>query len=182
MNVLNVKDEEEQCHVQSFGETGNPTVQGRIQDEQRCCLQWWPASRCANFQKQKLALLFVVQSLSHVWLLETPRTAAHQASLSFTISWSLSKLTSNESVIPYNHLVLCCPLLLPPSIFPRIRVLGVLYWLKYHNKFTIYRICINPILKNTPANTRDAGSILGQADSLEKGMATHSSVLAWRIP
>ena len=46
----------------------------------------------------------------------------------------------------------------------------------------MYRICINPILKNMPANTRDAGSILGQEDSLEKGMAIHYSILAWRIP
>ena len=52
----------------------------------------------------------------------TPGTAARQASLSFTISWSLLKLMSIESVMPSNHLVLCHPLLLLPSIFPRIRV------------------------------------------------------------
>ena len=52
----------------------------------------------------------------------TPWTAAHQASLSFTISWGLFKLMSIESVMPSNHLVLCCPLLLLPSIFPSIRV------------------------------------------------------------
>ena len=52
----------------------------------------------------------------------TPWTAAHQASLFFTISWSLLKLTSTESVIPSNHLVLCHPLLFLPSIFPGIRV------------------------------------------------------------
>ena len=109
-------------------------MEGRIQDELRCCLQWWPTSRRANLQKHKLALLFVVQSLSRVWLFETPRTVARQTSLSFTISWSLSKLTSNDSVMPYNHLILCHPLFLLPSIFPSIRVLGVLYWLKYHNK------------------------------------------------
>ena len=51
-----------------------------------------------------------------------PRTAARQASLSFTTSWSLLKLTSIESVMPSNHHVLCCPLLLLPSIFPSIRV------------------------------------------------------------
>ena len=50
-----------------------------------------------------------------------PWTAAHQASLSFTVSWSLLKLMSNESVMPSNHLILCRPLLLP-SIFPSIRV------------------------------------------------------------
>ena len=63
-----------------------------------------------------------VQSLSHVWLFATPWTAARQASLSFTISQSLLKLMSIDSVMPSNHLILCHPLLLPPSIFPRIRV------------------------------------------------------------
>ena len=63
----------------------------------------------------------VVQSLSHIWLFETQWTAARQASLSFTISWSLLKLTSIELVIPSDHLILCCPLFLPPSIFPSIR-------------------------------------------------------------
>ena len=54
----------------------------------------------------------VVQSLSHVRLFVTPWTAAHQASLSFTISRSWLKLMSIESVMPSNHLILCCPLLL----------------------------------------------------------------------
>ena len=53
---------------------------------------------------------------------ETPRTAALQASLSITNSWSLLKLMSIELVMPSNHLILCHPLLLPPSIFTRIRV------------------------------------------------------------
>ena len=52
----------------------------------------------------------------------TPWTAAHQASLSFTISRSLLKFMSTESVMPSSHLLLCCPLLLPPSVFPSIRV------------------------------------------------------------
>ena len=63
-----------------------------------------------------------VQSLSRVWLFETPWTAARQASLSITNSRSLPKLMSTESVMPSNHLILCCPLLLLPSIFPSIRV------------------------------------------------------------
>ena len=62
------------------------------------------------------------QSLSCALLFATPWTAAHQASLSITKSWSLLKLMSIESVMPSNHLILCCPLLLPPSIFPSIRV------------------------------------------------------------
>ena len=66
-------------------------------------------------------LIFVVQPLSHVQLFATPWTAAHQASLSFTISWSLFKLMSIEMVMTSNHLILCRPLLLP-SIFSSIRV------------------------------------------------------------
>ena len=63
-----------------------------------------------------------MQSLSHVQLFPTPWTSACQTSLSFTISWSLLKLMSIESVMPSNHLVLCRPLLLLPSVFPSIWV------------------------------------------------------------
>ena len=63
-----------------------------------------------------------IQSLSHVWLIATPWTAAHQTSLSITSSQSLLKLMSITSVMPFNHLILCCPLLLLPSIFSSIRV------------------------------------------------------------
>ena len=67
-------------------------------------------------------LIFAVQSLTHVQLFVTPWTAALQASLSFTISWSLLKLMSIESMMPSNHLILCHPLLFLFSIFPSIRV------------------------------------------------------------
>ena len=60
-------------------------------------------------------------SLSYVWLFVTPWAAAHQASLSFTISQSLLKVTSIESVMPSNHLIFCCYLFLLPSVFPSIR-------------------------------------------------------------
>ena len=78
----------------------------------------------------------VVQLLSHVQLFTTPWTAAHQASLSFTISQSLLKFKSIESVTPSTHLILCCPLLLLPSIFPSIKVFSNesalrIRWLKY---------------------------------------------------
>ena len=69
-----------------------------------------------------LKWLSSVQSLSHVWLCATPWTAAYQASLSITNSQSLPKFMSIESVMPSNHLILCRPLLLLPSIFPSIRV------------------------------------------------------------
>ena len=64
----------------------------------------------------------VFQSLSHAWLLGTPWTAARLTSLSITISCSLFKLMSIESVMPSNHLILCYPLLFLPSIFPSIKV------------------------------------------------------------
>ena len=77
-----------------------------------------------------------VQSLSRVQLFETPWTAARQDSLSITNSWRLLKLMSIESVIPSNHLILCRPLLLLPSIFPSIRVFSsesvlCIRWPKY---------------------------------------------------
>ena len=68
----------------------------------------------------------VVQSLSHVWLFATLRTALSQASLSFTVSQGLLKLISIESEMPSNHLILCHPLLHLPSIFPSIRVFSKL--------------------------------------------------------
>ena len=83
-----------------------------------------------------MSICAVVQSLSHVRLFATSWTAAHQASLSFTISWSLLKLMSIESVMSSNHLILCCPLLLLPSIFPSNRVFShesalCIKWPKY---------------------------------------------------
>ena len=77
-----------------------------------------------------------LQSLSHVWLFVTPWTAARQASLSITNSKSLLKLMSIESVMPSNRLILCHPLLLPPSIFSSIRVFSnestlCIWWPKY---------------------------------------------------
>ena len=77
-----------------------------------------------------------VQSLSHVQLFVTPWTAAGQASLSITNSQGMVKLMSIELVMPSNHLILCHPLLLLPSIFPSIRVFSnesvlPIRWLKY---------------------------------------------------
>ena len=77
-----------------------------------------------------------VQSLNHVWLFAAPWTAAFQASLSITNSWSLLKLMSIESVMPSNYLILCHPLLFPLSIFPSIRIFSnelvlCIRWPKY---------------------------------------------------
>ena len=81
--------------------------------------------------------VIVVQVLSHVQLFGTPWTVAHQASLSFTIFRSLLKLMSIESVMPFNHLILCHPLLLS-SIFPTIRAFSKesalrMRWPKYQS-------------------------------------------------
>ena len=76
-----------------------------------------------SFWDENLTFFFSsVQSLSHAQLFATPWAVALQASLSITNSQSLLKLMSIESVMPSNHLILCRPLLLPPSIFPSIRV------------------------------------------------------------
>ena len=80
---------------------------------------WCRSWVCCDGMKQ---FVVAVHSFSHIWLFVTPWTAVHQALPSFTTSWSLLKLTSIESVMPSNHLILCHPLLLLPSIFPRNRV------------------------------------------------------------
>ena len=77
-----------------------------------------------------------VQSLSHVWLFPMPWTAACQASLSITNNWSTPKPMSIESVMPFNHLILCRPLFFLPSIFPSTRVFSnesalCIRWPKY---------------------------------------------------
>jgi len=81
-------------------------------------------------------LIGSVQSLNSVWLFATPWTAACQASLSITNSWSLLKLMSTELVMPPNHLILCHPLLLLPLVLPSIRVFSIesvlhISWPKY---------------------------------------------------
>ena len=79
-----------------------------------------PPSSCPSWPSffLKLCHVVVVQLLSLVRLFAIPQTAVRQTSLSFTISWSLLKLMSIESVIPSNHLIFYCPFLLLPSIFP----------------------------------------------------------------
>ena len=89
----------------------------------RCTIQYFTKKKKKKRTPHKVVqplLLFSRSAMSDS--LQTPRPAAHQASLSITISWSLFKLKSMESVMPSNHLILCHPLLIPPSIFPNIRV------------------------------------------------------------
>ena len=79
----------------------------------------WDMLRYPTYNKYNNAF---VQSLSHAKLFETTWTPEYQASLSFTPSQSLLRFMSIELVMPFNHLILCCPLLFLPSIFPSIRV------------------------------------------------------------
>ena len=102
-------------------------------------------SPSVTFNNWGRKVIVAVQLLSHVPLFATPWTAAHQASLSFTISHSLLKLMSIESEMPSNHLILCHPLLLPPSIFPGITVFSnesalCIRWPKYWS-FSISPSC-----------------------------------------
>ena len=100
-----------------------------------------PGFRITHINPMASSIFFLfslVQLLSCVELFAIPWTAAQQASLSITNSWSLLKLKSIKSVMPSNHLILCHPLLLLPSIFPNIRVFSnrsVLHitWPKYWN-------------------------------------------------
>ena len=91
-------------------------------DEGACSHQPLGFSQLAVPLSFDFLMIISVQSLSRVRLFATPWTTAHQASLSITSSWSLLKLMSIESVMPSNHLILCRPLLLLPSIFPSITI------------------------------------------------------------
>ena len=105
---------------------------------QKCVLNiwfhlYWAKSSLVKSNSNKQFLMFSCQVMSDS---ATPWTAAHQASLSFTISWSLLKLMSLETMMPSSHLILCRPLLLLPSIFPSIKVFSNesalhIRWLKY---------------------------------------------------
>ena len=103
------------------------------------CLLHWQAgslSLSTTWDPRSINSVVVVQSPSCAWLLATPWTVACQASLSLTISWSLPKFTSTESVMLSKHLILYHPLLLLPSIFPRIRVF--FFELAFHIRWPKY--------------------------------------------
>ena len=128
------------CHSMDYSRPGS-SLHGILQAK---LLEWvvMPFSRGSSWPRDQICVSWIagrfftvwttrenplqkfssVQLLSHVWLFATPWTAAHQASLSIINSRSPPKPMSIESVMPSNHLILCCPLLLLPSIFPSIRV------------------------------------------------------------
>ena len=126
-----------QARLQKYMDCKLPDVQaefrkGRGTRDQIANIHWI-IKKAGEFQKKtssfalltipkSLTVFISVQLLSHVRCFATPWAAAHQASLSITNSQSLFKIMSTESVMPYNHLILCRPLLLLPSIFPSIRI------------------------------------------------------------
>ena len=126
-----------------------------------------------------------VQFLSRVWLFATPWTAARQASLSITNSQSLLKLMSIESVMPSNHLILCCPFL-PPSVFPSIRVFSNesalhIRWPKYWSlSFSISPSNEHPGLISFRMDWLDLLAVQGTRKSLlqHQSKSVNSSVLS----
>ena len=134
-------------------------------------------------------LLVVAQLLSHVWLFVTPWIAAHHASLSFTVSQSLLRFMSIESVMLANYLIFCCPLLLLPSVFPLLLQMALFcsfLWLS-NIPLCIYTwgfpdISVGKESIHLQCRSPQFDSFLGWEDPLEKGPVTHSSVLAWRSP
>ena len=124
-----------------------------------------------------------VQSLSHVWLFVTAWTTARQASLSITNSWSPPKPMSVESMMPSNYLILCCPLLLLPSIFPSIRVFpneSALHirWPKYRSfSFNISPSNEHPRLMCFRMDWLDLLAVQGTLKSLLQHHSSKASIL-----
>ena len=124
-----------------------------------------------------------VQSLSHAWLFMTPWTAACQASLSINNSRSLLKLMNTESVMPSNHLILCHPLLLLPSIFPSIRVFSkesILWWPNYWSfSFSISPSNEYTVLISFRIYWFDLLADQGTLKSLLQHHSSKASILQW---
>ena len=124
------------------------------------------------------------QSLSGVHLFATPWTTAHQAFPSITNSQSLLKRISIESVMPSNHLTLCSPLLLLPSVFPSINscTFWLWIWVVWVPDINVCGFPGSSEVKNLHEMQETQVRSLGWEDPLEKEMAAHSSILAWEIP
>ena len=124
-----------------------------------------------------------VQSLSHVRLFVTPWTAARRASLSITNSWSPPKPMSIESVMPSNHLILCCPLLLLPPIPPSIRIFSSesglhIRWPKYWSfSFNISPSNEHPGLISFRMDWLDLLAVQGTLKSLLQCHSSKASIL-----
>ena len=138
-----------------------------------------------NINFEKWVQFSSVQSLSHVWLFAIHWTAARQASLSITNSWSPSKPMSIELVMPSNHLILCRPLLFLPSIFPGIRVFSHesalhIRWPKYWSfSFNISPTNEHPGLISFRMDWLDLLAVQGTLKSLLQHHSSKASIL-WR--
>ena len=128
-----------------------------------------------------------VQSLSHVRLIATPRAAARQASLCITSFQSLPRLMSIESVMPSNHLILCCPLLFPPSVFPSIRVFSNesalhIRWPKYWSiSFSISPSNEHPVLISFRMDWLDFLAVQGTLKSLPQLHSSKASIFGAQL-
>ena len=124
-----------------------------------------------------------VHLLCHVWLFATPWTTARQASLSITNSQSIPKPMSIESVMPSNHLILCCPLLFLPSIFPRIRVFSnesalIIRWPKHWSfSFNISPSNEHPGLVSFRRDWLDLLAVQGTLKSLLQHHSSKATIL-----
>ena len=126
-------------------------------------------------------IVVVVQSLSHILLRVTPWTGTHQASLSFSIFWSLLKLMSIESVMPSNHFILCHSFFLLSSIFPSIKVFSnelapLIRWPKYngiigYQSGKCYTWIMN--LKNQASKMQRVGARYPRNNQWEKSERIH---------
>jgi len=142
-----------------------------------------PNKNSGHWSSDLLPWFSSFQSLSDVWLFATPWIAAHQASLSIINSWSLTKPMSIESVMPSNHLILCRPLLLLPSIFPSIRVFSnesILHtrWPKYWSfSFSISPSNEHPGLISFRIDWLDLLAVQGTLKSLLQHHSSKASIL-----
>ena len=140
-------------------------------------------SFCIQFSSVQFSSVSSVQSLSHVQLFATQWTAARRVYLSITNFWSLLKLMSIETMMPSNHLILCCPLLLPPSIFPSIRVFSndsalLIRWPKYWSfHFNISPSNEHPGLISFRMDWLDLLAVQGTLKSLLQHHSSKASIL-----
>ena len=145
-------------------------------------VQQYKPKRAIRVKLSGVSSVQSVQSHSHVRLFATPWIAARQASLSITNSWSSLRLTSIESVMLSSHLILCCPLLLPPTIPPSIRVFSnestLMRWPKYWSfSFSISPFSEHPGLISFRMNWLDLLAVQGTLKSLLQHHSSKASIL-----
>ena len=178
------------------GRTGKklPSFRRWAVDHTRSKLAWGATAQlgglCVNLARGGCSVTKSCPTLVAPW------TAACQAYLSSTISWNLLKFISIESVMLYNHFILCCPFPFRLQFFPASGLKRVgscpgfcgAKWLTQRRPdfdtsiFLLGASLMSQMVKNLPTFRETQVWFLSWEDSLEKGIATHSSILAWRIP